>query len=336
MFNFPNQIRMLDLMLEFKNSLEEQNEVNNHEETENKQFKKFDNLINENSYLKENKKNNPSNPQKIELKNLSNFIKKSVSERKKEASISDKNKKREDNQKRKAIAEYFNDKRDIDYFQILQNFERNENYLKYKILFDALKLNYDKMRLSRTDMAKYLFDCTSYEIENNRDIEKFEKKKKLLLFHVAKQKLKIDFDIVNILKTIDQFNDFKEIIMDDDQSTLFEFAIKKISNKKIDKKNNDQNLDKAQNEKGNERKKDNSNIFFANNKIQEYEEKMNIIQQTEEGLDEIFKEYMENGPSSKHVNLLRCIGINQDLIKEFEEMNYSFNGKILSNFLFLQ
>jgi hypothetical protein len=334
MYNLPNSSELLNIMLEHKNILEAQNYSFYQIETDNKKLKNFENQINDNSFLKENKEIKESKAENIELKNLnsnninipnnSNF-KKTAAEKKNETAKIEKNRNIEDYQKRKAIASYFHDKINFEYFQILQNFEINEKYLKYKILFDALKLSNDKMQLSRNDFAKYLVDCTSYEIEYNRDIDKFKQKKKLLLFHVAKQKLKIDFDIVNILKTIDQFNDFKEIIMNEDQSKLFDFAIKKISNKDINKNNSVKTNEKNSNGE-NERQKTKSNIFFGDN-IQEYEQKFSIIKQTEEGLDEIFEECLKSGPSTKHINLLKFIGINPELIKEFEELRYSSNGK---------
>lgn len=341
MFNLPSSSDMLDCMLDFKSMLEAQNDMFYNLETEkNKNLKNFDNHINENSFLKENK----SAAQNVELRilnNNNNIVSDKISksnkkenlitvgvEKKTELKISEKNRKLQDFEKRKTIASFFQDKLSIDYFQILLNFEKNENYLKLKILFDALKLNNDKMQLSRTDFAKYLLDCTSYELENNNDIEKFKRKKKLLLFHVAKQKLKIDFDIVNILKTIDQFNDFKEIIMDEDQSKLFDFAIKKISNKEFEKTSSNENSGKSSalaDKKIDSKILEEEDEFLFEN-AEEYEEKMNFIRQTEEGLDEIFRECLETGLSLNHVNLLNCIGINPELIKEFEELRYPNNN----------
>lgn len=321
--------------------METQNENDNLNDIDKKHGKIPEIQINENSYLKSQRDaglnksqlkkitNNNAENIELQLKNKisdkeSNNFGNERSDKDLNTIKSEKNKLKEDFEKRKNIAMFFYDKYNVDYFQFLLKHEKNENYLKFKILYDALKFNNNRMELSKIDFAKYIFDFSSYNIESDHDRDKFINKKKLLLFHVAKQKLKIDFDIVNILKTIDQFNDFKEIIMDQNELKLFDFAIKKIRNKNFFKN----------------RKKTNNHddlvtlpgmdFFLKNEAWEAYEEKMNIIKQTEEGLNEIFQECIDNGPTPKHINLFKCIGIDSNLIKEFEELKNPKNGKLIS------
>ncbi len=338
MFNLPSQENMLDLYLDYKNFLESQNII----DSDIKNINNYNN-INENTILKNKKKNsniwNNSQIQNrvmnIELQiskkdeDLNIIKKKNIIENQVVNKRSEKDIKRDNYQKRKIIATYFHNKRNVDYFSIINKFEKNENYLKYKILHDSLKINDKKMILSRFEFFKYLFDFSSYDIEDNNIVNNFQNKKKELLFHVAKQKLKIDFDIVNILKTIDQFNDFKEIIMDEDQIRLFDFAIKKISNKK--------NLNKTELISDNESLKKYEKVknVFGNVFKKEYEKKLDIMNQKEEALNEIFEECMISGPSSKHINLFKSIRIKEELIKEFKEIKKFSKGKI-KLFLFLQ
>lgn len=296
--NLPSPDAKLDIFYDYIENIKNyHNETKNHLDTvNNKLYKSIENNLSK-----------PVNDENVE--NIDEEIK----DKKPNVTTklnNDKYLKKKYHKKRIDIAKYFkkriNNKENNDYYNILlKNLEKSPNYMKYKILFDALKFNKTNMKLSKSEFLNYIFDCSSYNIESESDIEKFNFKKKQLLFHIAKQKLKIDFDIVNILKTIDQFNDFKDVIMDEDQLRIFDFAIKKISNK-----NTDKNPDNAPNKPLTG--KINKNIDES-------------VKNTVEGLDEIFAEAFD-GPKPIHVNILNQIGINKDIITEFENMS-NLNSK---------
>ena len=293
--NLPSPDSKIDIFYDYiENIKNSHNETKNHLDTvNNKLYKNTENNLSKpvNDVNEENKDETIKNKK-------ANFTTKL---------INDKNLKKKYHKKRIEIAKYFkkriNDKENNDYYNIiLKNLEKSPNYMKYKILFNALKFNKTNMKLSKSEFLNYIFDCSSYNIESEGDIEKFNFKKKQLLFHIAKQKLKIDFDIVNILKTIDQFNDFKDVIMDEDQLRIFDFAIKKISNKNTD--NNVENAPKKP----------------LAEKIKKTIDE--TVKNTVEGLDEIFTEAFD-GPKPIHINILNQIGISKDVISEFENMSYN-------------
>lgn len=280
-----------------------ENEDDNH--LKNKNSKKTNNSSGNN--LNEHLKEEGKNKEKMRKKN--EFLKlKKVSEIFFEKVISQSNK--------------------YDYFSILQDVEKNENYLKYKILYEAIKSNKNKLKLTNMEFIKYLFNSDSYDVKNFYELKNNNEssKKRLILYNIAKQKLRIDFDIVNILKTIDHFNDFKNIFMDEKQLRLFEFAIKKISNSKF---NND-SLPKN----GGDHKKITEKEKIIQNKRAQKHENLIRIYSTEEGLTEMFEEIKMAGLNNKHLNILKCIGINETLLKELEQLKLADNGIwSLSNFL---
>ena len=166
------------------------------------------------------------------------------------------------------------------YDKLELNYEKNEiQFSKFRILFNLLKYKtYDKMYFSTIEILKNIFCyiCAQKKysiykkLKENENVPLYFKKdlkaknekninfyKKFNIFETARKNLSKDLDIINILKSVKDFEKFKRIYFDETQKGLFLSVTKPVievdDNIEDEKNNNNPESDTLINNNSNRR-----------------------------------------------------------------------------------
>ena len=136
------------------------------------------------------------------------------------------------------------------------------------------KKDKEKSKLNTSIISNPNTVNTDYMIENITKLEK-----KFLVYDGAKRKLGMDFDLINILKTIEGFDSFKKVFLEKHQEILFNAVTKDIIDiNMIEKKKENKDKEEKEYEDLLKMNKVFSNIVnYTNGKIEPYIERLMYI-----------------------------------------------------------